>query len=289
MAEIGLVQFAQTAMMVLKETIPEFRTKFSKRIFSQPQLLAVLCLMRYEDWTFRETEVRIGEHRELREALELKKTPDHTTLYRFLRRVDEAVIDDILGATARRVTVDKAGEKSTVAVDGTGLEATSVSRFFVNRQRDRGAGLEWKAWCKWVVAVDVERQVIVSQFARPAPANDCASLPALVSAADKVQPVGTVLADAEFDSERNHRFCRDELGAMSIIPAKRGKKTWNIKGTRREMRESFPQESYGKRAIVETVFSVVKRKLSAKAPGRSSEAQRRQAIILGAAYNFYRL
>jgi hypothetical protein len=104
------------------------------------------------------------------------------------------------------------------------LEATSVSRFFVNRQRDRGQGLEWKTWCKWVVTVDVDRQVILSQLARPAPVNDCAGLPVPVSAADKILPIGTVLADAEFDSERNHRFCREELGAVSIIPAKRGKK-----------------------------------------------------------------
>lgn len=289
MAEIGLVQFARTAMSVLKETVPPFRTKFSKHVFSQPQLLAVLCLMRYEDWTFRETEVRLSEHRELCEALELKTVPDYTTLYRFMRRVEETLIDKVLGATAQRVTTGKTGEKSTVAVDGTGLEGTSVSRFFVNRQRDRGQGLEWKAWCKWVVTVDVNRKVILSQLARPAPANDCASLPALVSAANSVLPVAAVLADAEFDSERNHRFCREELGAVSIIPAKRGKKTWNIKGTRREMRESFPRESYGKRAIVETVFSVVKRKLSAKAPGRSPETQRRQAMVFGAAYNFYRL
>jgi hypothetical protein len=74
---------------------------------------------------------------------------------------------------------------------------------------------------------------------------------------------------------------------MSIIPAKRGKKTWKIKGTRREMRESFSRENYGKGLIVKTGFSVVKRKLSAKAPGRLPEAQRRQAIILEAAYNFY--
>jgi hypothetical protein len=289
MAEIGLVLFARTAMSVLKETVPEFRTKFSKRVFSQPQLLAILCLMRYEDWTFRETEVRLKEHRELCEALEIEKVPDYTTLYRFMRRVDETLVNKVLGATARRVTSGQDGEKSTVAVDGTGLEATSVSRFFVNRQRDRGQGLQWKAWCKWVVAVDCSRKVILSQLARPAPVNDCASLPMLVRAADKVLPVGLVLADAEFDSERNHLFCRKELGAMSIIPAKRGKKTWNIKGIRREMRESFPREGYGKRAIVETVFSIVKRKLSAKAPGRTSEAQRRQAMILGAAYNFYRL
>ena len=34
--------------------------------FIQPQLLAVLCLIRYEDWTFRETEVPLREHGELR-------------------------------------------------------------------------------------------------------------------------------------------------------------------------------------------------------------------------------
>src|SRR4028119_672101 len=101
MPEIGLVQLARTAMSVLKEKIPEFRSKFSKHIFSQPQLLAILCLMRYEDWTFRETEVRLPEHGELRAALELASVPDHTTLYRFMRRIDEALINEVLGAAAR--------------------------------------------------------------------------------------------------------------------------------------------------------------------------------------------
>ena len=37
-------------------------------------------------------------------------------------------------------------------------------------------------------------------------------------------PVGCVLANAEFDSERNHAFVRKQLHALSIIPAKRGEK-----------------------------------------------------------------
>jgi hypothetical protein len=39
-------------------------------------LLAVLCLMRYEDWTLRETEVRLSEHRELRRVLQLGSVPE---------------------------------------------------------------------------------------------------------------------------------------------------------------------------------------------------------------------
>ena len=52
-------------------------------------MLAVLCPIRYEDWTFREAEVPLGEYRELRQALGLVSVPDFTTLYRFLQRLDD--------------------------------------------------------------------------------------------------------------------------------------------------------------------------------------------------------
>jgi hypothetical protein len=69
MAEVGLVKFATVALRVGRAVLPVYRSKFSKHYFTQPQLFAILCLMRYEDWTFRETEVRLAEHRELRAAL----------------------------------------------------------------------------------------------------------------------------------------------------------------------------------------------------------------------------
>lgn len=85
MAEVGLVRFARVALSVADATVPRYRTAFSKHQFTQPQLLVVLCLMRYEDWTFREAEVRLSEHVELRSALQLRCVPDYTTLCRFWR------------------------------------------------------------------------------------------------------------------------------------------------------------------------------------------------------------
>src|SRR5487761_1557199 len=96
MAEVGLVRFAQLALEVGQSVLPPRRTKFSKRQFAQPQLLAVLCLMRYEDWTFREAEVRLSEHAELRSALRLNSVPDYTTLYRFLTRIDLADVARVM-------------------------------------------------------------------------------------------------------------------------------------------------------------------------------------------------
>jgi Transposase DDE domain len=98
-----------------------------------------------------------------------------------------------------------------------------------------------------------------------------------------------VLADAEFDSERNHTYIRQQLGAQSVIPAKRGKKTWRVHGVRAEMRRSFPRWLYRRRALIESLFSSVKRKLSARAPGRSLHMQVRQALLLGLSFNLYRL
>ena len=89
MAEVGLVRVWGVALDVAPATAPRYRTRFSKHQFTQPQLLAISCLMRYEDWTFREAEVRLAEYSELRRALGLCSVPDYTTLYRFLRRLDE--------------------------------------------------------------------------------------------------------------------------------------------------------------------------------------------------------
>lgn len=54
MAEVGLVRCAQVAREVAEAMLPTYRSKYSKHLFTQPWLLAILCLMRYEDWTFRE-------------------------------------------------------------------------------------------------------------------------------------------------------------------------------------------------------------------------------------------
>ena len=103
MTEGGLLLFARVALQVATAVLPRYRSRFSKHQSTQPQLLAVLCLMRYEDWTFRETAVRLREHGELRKALQLHQVPDYTTLYRFLKRLDEQIIDQALGEAARRM------------------------------------------------------------------------------------------------------------------------------------------------------------------------------------------
>jgi len=223
MAEVGLLPFARIALQVSKAVRPRYRSRFSKRLFNQPQLLAILCLMRYEDWTFREAEVRLGEHRELRQALGLARVPDFTTLYRSLQRLDDQAIDRAVGETVRHVRgTRRKGRRARVGVDATGLAQRAVSTFFVRRMHHHGQKpLSWRHWLKWVVMADLDQQFVLSQIARRGPWNDCANLPAVVKAAS---------------------------GAQSVIPAKRGKKTWRLHGVRAEMRRQFPRRIYRRRA-----------------------------------------
>jgi hypothetical protein len=101
--------------------------------------------------------------------------------------------------------------------------------------------------------------------------------------------MGLVLADAEFDSERNRTYIRQQLRAQSVIPAKYGKKTWRVRGVRAEMRRAFPLGLYRHRARIETVFSLAKRKLSVRAPGRRLPMQQCQALLLGPSFSVFRL
>lgn len=288
MPDVGLLPFARVALETATAVLPPYRSRFSKHQFTQPQLLAMLCLMRYEDWTFREAEVRLREHRELREVLHLGSVPDHTTLYRFLRRLDDDTINQVLGESVRRFKTRRHRRRARVAIDGTGLAHNAASTFFIRRIQQRPRGMtRWSYWLKWLIVADLDRQIILAQRGRQAPWCDTRSLPALVDAASRVLPIGVVLADAEFDTEQNHQHIRQRLGALSIIPAKRGRSS--RVGIRGQMRRHFPRRLYRQRAKVETVFSVVKRKLSARAPGRTLPTQIRQALLLGLSFNLYRL
>ncbi|MGH9638346.1 MAG: transposase, partial [Candidatus Angelobacter sp.] len=297
MSDVGLVRFASLALAVSEEVLPAYGHRFSPQRFRQPQLLAILCLMRYEDWTFRAAEVRLNEHGELRGALQLAAVPHYSTLYRFMLRVEEGVIAQALAEVVRRL--EKLGgspgsqrrpKRHTVAVDATGLAPGSISTFFVRRREQHGgAAMPWRYWLKWLLAIDVDLRVVLAQSAHQGPTNDCATLRPLLDQAVQVNPIHLVVADAEFDSERNHLHIRQRLGAQSVIPAKRGKASWKLHGIRAQMRAAFPQATYRRRVHAETVFSAIKRKLSAKAPGRSVTTQCKQALLLGLAYNIYRL
>lgn len=302
MPRVGLVRFAAVAYDVARGVVPAYRTPKSKHTFTQPQLLAVLCLMRFDGWTFRDAETRLAEHAELRRAVGLgARVPDYTTLWRFFARLDDAVLHALLREVVRRFGPPTGprgrGRRAvTLAVDATGLAAGALSTFWVRREAEiRGQVRERAYWLKWLVLVDVTRQLILAQAAHRGPRNDSRALPRLLAAAPLRDPaipggipVSWVVADREFDAERNHAFVHAVLGARSAIPL-RGAARRHRTPHRRRMAAAFPAAAYRRRVLVETTFSACKRTQGGLAPGRSEPTQVRQALLGGVAFNLNRL
>jgi Transposase domain (DUF772) len=81
------VALARTALQVARQAIPAYASKFSKRDFTQHQLLAMLALEQFFKTDDRGIVAYLSDLSDLRDALELKKLPHPTTLFHARKRL----------------------------------------------------------------------------------------------------------------------------------------------------------------------------------------------------------
>src|SRR5215217_5749684 len=183
-----------------------------------------------------------------------------------------------------------------VALDSTGLFLSYSSRYFRWRaKRDRGQ----RGWLKWALALWVEPQMLVAQRVRPGPSGDFSDLVPLAESANTLfLPFEQLLADAGYDSEANHRFCREVLGVESLIRAKARRSKTVVAKTpyRKEMCRGLGEpgdpvlrEQYRQRWKAETAMSVAKRKWGEALSARREKLQKKQLLLRGVTYNLHRL
>ena len=105
--------------------------------------------------------------------------------------------------------------------------------------------------------------------------------------------VKTVLADAGYDSEPNHRFARETCGIRSFIPATIGRPTDKLPTGRyrRRMKQRLNKDygKYGQRWQAECGFSMLKRRLGSAVGGRSYGSQCRDLLLMAITYNLMRI
>jgi hypothetical protein len=83
--------------------------------------------------------------------------------------------------------------------------------------------------------------------------------------------------DRGYDSEKMHRYIRETLNADSIITARIHQGTRNVWGKyRKEMTDNFDVVRYRKRFLVETKFSVLKRRFGADLKSRIYQIQKKE-------------
>jgi len=271
---------------------PQYSHPFSRRDFTLPQLFACLVVREMMKLSYRKTEALLRDAPHWLSAVGMTRAPDHNTLWRAFgvllkdRQIDRML--DLLSELFARERLLNLGARP-LTLDSTCYERRHRSRHYdrvcrkmklgegekyaepaekrvetpaqVNRRRSRTV----RQMPKLALAVASGCHAILAARTHIGNCSDSPDFEPLLYHSWRRAPVRTVVADAGFDSEDNHRVARLDMSVRSIIPPRIGRPSDGPPQGRyrRLMKQRFSrkadQEPYGQRAQSETVNSMMKR------------------------------
>ena len=265
------IRFIQSAISVVKSThLNPYSCKYSKKIYTQHQLLALVLFKDFRNQHYRDFIEDIGDMSGVQEILDLSEVPHFTTLQKFLCRLKTLY----LRITFRK-TVNLFYSNDDIipitAIDSSGFTSGYCSHYFSER-----TGKIRKHFLKTSISVDTDQQVITGFVASNSRVHDTRHAVKLLRQCHKTRKSDCYVMDRGYDSEAIHRLIREDLHANSVIPI-RSWKNEIIGGTyRQEMARQFNGIIYPRRQLVENKFSVLKRKFDGDLKARIFRIQMKE-------------
>jgi hypothetical protein len=278
---------ALEALAAAREALAAYSSRFSRKDFTQPQHFACLVLKSFFRTDYRGIVAILADLPDLRAALELKKVPHFTTLQKAHARIlGFAPANQLLDATVRR-GLHQRTHVALAAGDSTGLETSQISPYFVKRRSHKHKTPQFTTYShypKLELLADCSTHLVLCAIPTLGPHPDVDRLrPLMWGALARGLSIGTALFDAGYDSEPNHRFCRDCCGIRSVIPPDSGRPakdpTQPPGGRWRRRMARHRDYRYGQRWQLETVISMIKRRLGAYVLNRSNAARSREMML----------
>jgi hypothetical protein len=251
------IRFIHAAISVVKSThLPLYSCRFSKKLYTQHQLLVLVLFKDYRNQHYREFVEDVGDMEKIQEILNLSIVPHFTTLQKFLCRIKSLYLRITFRKTLNLFYTND-DKIPITAIDSSGFTSGYCSHYYSVR-----TGKIRKHFLKTSISVDTDQRAITGFVASKSRVHDTQHAPKLLRQCHKIRKSDCYVMDKGYDSEEIHRLIREDLHSESIIPLR----SWNneiIGGTyRQEMARQFNVEKYGRRQLVENRFSVLKRKFS---------------------------
>lgn len=275
------------ALIVGEGALRQHWHKFAPKTYTVPQLFACLVLKEFLKADYRKVWALLKECPELGATIGLTEIPHFTTLQQAFkrllegRRVQRLLDETVLLAKQIRILPSRS---DLAALDGTGLESTTASRYYVRRAEKQGKRrtyTTYRDFPKIGVVADCRSHLVLAVVHDRGPSPDITHFRQALDQAQRRLGVRTLLADGGYDSEASHRYAREHHGVRSLIPAKIGRATAKrLSGKHRQvMRERIHLSRYNQRAQVETTISMLKRLLGSALRARTHANQRREAAL----------
>ncbi len=234
--------------------IPLYSSEYSRRDYTQHQLLAILILKVYFRAGYRDILDEIQTMDILKTKIGLTRIPHHTTLYRFFARFDSKSFQKVYRAVTA-LFYRKKGRIPVVAIDSTGFRTSHLSLYYSIR-----TGKTRKDFLKVSLAVDTNRKTILYFKISKSRHHDSAHAKYLLRGSYRVKRAHWYVMDRAYDAESIHQQIQQDLHAFSLIPLRDWGADYVSGKYRSLMKTSFNVDIYHKRNLVETVFSILKRK-----------------------------
>ena len=263
-----LLKFTRICLGLATQQVPPYSSKFSKRTFTQPQLITLYCLKLKLRATYRELLDQLQEMPRLQEALGLKRLPHFTTVQKAFQRLSTTI-----WRVLQRVSASLVEGSGVAALDATGWDRSYVSRYYTQRVKLKIRAL------KVTLLVETQAQTVLDVHLTTTRKHDTQIAPEITKR--NLERFQTLVADKGYD-DRSYREWLRNRGKRPLI-RHRGFKPHD-KGANARM----DQELYHRRSLVETVISVLKRRYGSGVRSRVWWRQFRELVALCLVYNLER-
>ena len=273
-----LLEVASLSMRLARKYVCPYSHRNSPKKFTQEQLLTCLVIKAYLKTTYRGVIEFLETSDALQKRMGLEKLPHYTALHKFASRSDILLIVDCLLLELVKQFDPQAEE---VAIDSTGLETTTASAHYKTRSKKQR-----KKFIKVSVCVLAGSLIPSSAAFSWGPGNDKAEAPEVLAKASNVHQPERVFADAGYDAEWIHKFCHEDWQVESVIKPVVHRSDGRLGGKYRSQMtaQTLEEKGYGRRWLVETYMSGLKRTMGGTLSARSEHTLKTEAALKVLAY-----
>lgn len=263
----GILEFAKLVYFISRETFPEYSGKFSKKTYTLPQMMAMLCLMVKFKMSYRDFISHLELMPKLQEILELKSIPHYTTLHKAMQRADHAKINEMLSKSS------KLKEPSGfAAIDSTFFQKGNASEHYLKR-----CDLTVKSQKSGIV-IDTKTLMILGATLTNRRTHDTKLAVKLLKQMLKRIKLASLIGDKGFDSQTLRMFLRN-FSILPIIKYRVFDESHNL------LNQVMDNLGYHARSLIETVNSVLKRKYGDRLRSLDWFIQFKESKLKMAVYN----
>ena len=282
---------ARAALEAAQRVLPFYTHPNSPKKFTQHQLFACLVLKNFLKTDYRGVVAHLEDHPSLREVLRLDSVPHFTTLQKASRHLLASEPARRLLESTIRLHYGRRRRVASSAIDSTGLECTAASGYFV-RRRHR-VSEPWKTvvyhhYPKLGLVCDTSCHFILAIRVGRGPRPDVDELVPLVTDALRSMlmrvPGGRRRLRLRIQSPlcpRAVRHPHDHSGQARSPDRQAGQRPLPPTDANAVRRV----DNYHRRAQVETVISMIKRRQGAHVRGRTYHSQCRDLRLMALTHN----